>query len=49
MLINQHSLLLFFEKKYSFCLFSYQKATNNFEIIFNMIFNTYLITEFLKN
>ena len=35
MLINQHSLTVFFYEDINFCLFSYQKATNKFVISFN--------------
>ena len=35
MLINQLSFYIIFEKNNTFCLFSYQKATNKFVIIFN--------------
>ena len=39
MLTNQHSFYVHFDKHYKICLFSYQKATKKFEIIFNMIFS----------
>ena len=49
MLTNQHSLYVHFDKHYKICLFSYQKATNKFGIIFNMIYTKSQVSNFLDD